>query len=69
MIELNDDEVDHVSGAINYGDLAAGGIGLGLTIAGILAAPATAGTSLLVVGAVAGGLGSGILLREAFRDN
>ena len=57
---LNIEEIDLVSGAVNWGEFWGGAVTLAGTAIAIAAAPETAGTSLLLLGAVAGGASAGI---------
>lgn len=64
--ELTDDEIAMVAAGVQWGHFWTGAATLSVTVAAIALAPATAGTSLLVVGAVAGGASAGISFGLAF---
>lgn len=62
--ELTVTEIDLIAGGIDWQEVGEGLVALGATALAIAAAPETAGTSLLLIGAVAGGTGSGIMVGD-----
>lgn len=57
-------EIDMVGGGVNWEEVGTGFLGLGATLLAVAAAPETAGASLVLLGAAAGGFGSGILVGD-----
>lgn len=66
MRELTAEEINFVAAGVDWGHFWTGTATLALTVGAIATAPATAGTSLLLLGAVAGGASAGISLGLAF---
>lgn len=64
--ELTDEEIAFVAAGVEWGHFWTGTATLAGTVAAIAMAPATAGTSLLLLGAVAGGASAGISFGLAF---
>lgn len=64
ILELDLVEIDLISGGVDWHEVGEGLIAFGATALAIAAAPETAGASLLLIGAVAGGAGSGVLVGD-----
>jgi hypothetical protein len=61
---LSSCEIDEICGGVNWGEIAGGGAVIITTGLAIMAAPATAGTSLLVAGAVLGAASGAVLIAD-----